>query len=93
MHVPVPSQRPLAPPEVVQLVSAGTGGCVTPFVGWQASAVQGLPSSVATGAPGAHAPAWQLSACVQTLLSLHVVPFGLLGFEQMPVGGLHVPAS
>jgi hypothetical protein len=77
---------------VVQLVPAGSSVCETPFVGWQASAVHGLPSSVATGAPGAHAPDWQVSVSVQTLPSLHAVPFAFSGFEQTPVAGLHVPA-
>src|SRR5439155_9968343 len=35
----------------------------------------------------------QASVCVQALPSLHVVPSGLAGFEQVPVAGLHVPAS
>src|SRR2546422_2604214 len=37
-------------------------------------------------------PAWQLSAVVQALPSLHAMPFGAGGFEQVPVAGLHVPA-
>ena len=38
-------------------------------------------------------PAWQVSVCVQALLSLHAVPFGAFGFEQTPVAGSHVPAT
>ena len=38
-------------------------------------------------------PAWQESDCVQAFASLQVVPFGLTGFEQTPVAGLHVPAT
>jgi hypothetical protein len=38
-------------------------------------------------------PFWQMSFCVQALLSLQPVPFGFAGLEQVPVVGLHVPAS
>ena len=38
-------------------------------------------------------PFWQVSVCVQALPSLQVVPFGLLGFEHVPLAGLHVPAT
>ena len=38
-------------------------------------------------------PDWHVSVWVQGLPSLHDAPFGLLGFEQVPVAGLHVPAS
>ena len=38
------------------------------------------------------APAWQVSICVQALLSLHVVLSGFAGLEQTPVAGLQVPA-
>jgi len=37
-------------------------------------------------------PAWHVSVCVQALPSLHAVPFGALGFEQVPVAGSQVPA-
>jgi hypothetical protein len=40
-----------------------------------------------------HAPAWQVSVCVQELPSLQDVPSALLGFEQTPVPGLQVPAA
>src|SRR6185369_6936019 len=45
-----------------------------------------------TGLPPAHTPAWQVSLCVQALPSSHDEPFALLGFEQSPVSGSHVPA-
>jgi hypothetical protein len=45
-----------------------------------------------TGLPLAQAPAWHVSACVQPLPSLHEVPFGATGLEQVPVDGLQVPA-
>jgi hypothetical protein len=37
-------------------------------------------------------PAWQVSVCVQTLLSSHAVPSAFAGFEHWPVVGSHVPA-
>jgi hypothetical protein len=37
-------------------------------------------------------PDWQVSPVVQALPSLHVVPLGAVGFEHIPVAGLHVPA-
>ena len=39
-----------------------------------------------------HAPFWQLSVCVHALPSLHVVPFEAVGFEHVPLLGLHAPA-
>jgi hypothetical protein len=44
------------------------------------------------GVPGLHAPARQVSLCVQAFPSLHVVPLAATGFEHTPVDGLHVPA-
>src|SRR2546425_362198 len=38
-------------------------------------------------------PVWQLSPVVQARPSLQLVPLGLAGFEQRPVGVLQVPAS
>jgi hypothetical protein len=43
--------------------------------------------------PAVQLPAWQVSELVQLLPSLHDVPFIFAGFEQVPVAGLHVPAS
>ena len=41
-----------------------------------------------------HAPAWQVSVCVQRLPSLHVTPlvFGVTG-EHVPVAGTQAPTS
>ena len=38
-------------------------------------------------------PAWQVSVCVQPLLSLQAVPLGAAGFEQLPSTGSQVPAT
>ncbi len=40
-----------------------------------------------------HAPAWHVSACVHAFPSLHVVPLVAVGFEHVPVVGLHDPAT
>jgi hypothetical protein len=44
-----------------------------------------------TGFEPVHVPAWQVSACVQALLSLQGVPFAAAGFEQVPLAGSQVP--
>ena len=46
-----------------------------------------------TGFAPVHTPAWQLSVCVHALPSLHAVPFGAFGFEQLPVDTSHTPAT
>ena len=46
-----------------------------------------------TGLLPVQVPFWQLSVWVQAFPSLQVVPFAAAGFEQMPVAGLHVPAT
>ena len=45
-----------------------------------------------TGFAPKQAPDVQVSVCVHALPSVHTLPSGFNGFEQMPVGGLHVPA-
>jgi hypothetical protein len=45
-----------------------------------------------TGDPPTHAPAWQVSVCVQASPSSQDVPFGAAGLVHMPVAELHVPA-
>ena len=40
-----------------------------------------------------HAPAWQVSNCVQALLSLHMVPLAAFGLLHMPVIVSQVPAT
>jgi hypothetical protein len=44
------------------------------------------------GAPGLHAPPWQVSTRVQALPSLHADPLALAGLEQMPLVVSQVPA-
>jgi hypothetical protein len=45
-----------------------------------------------TGFDPVHTPVWHASVWVHALPSLQVVPFAALGFEQVPVLVLHVPA-
>jgi hypothetical protein len=46
-----------------------------------------------TGLAPEQVPAWQVSVRVQALSSLHVVPLGLFGFEQVPLAVSQVPTS
>src|SRR5437016_13951613 len=46
-----------------------------------------------TGLLPTQLPLWQVSVCVQALPSLHGVPLVAVGVEQLPVAGLHVPAT
>ena len=43
--------------------------------------------------PAVQVPLWHVSFTEQNRPSLQVVPFGAVGFEQVPVVGLHVPAT
>jgi hypothetical protein len=49
---------------------------------WQLSVVQALPSLHVRGVPLVQAPLWQVSVPLQTLASLHVVPFRTGVFTQ-----------
>ena len=46
-----------------------------------------------TELPAVQVPPWQVSASVQALPSLQVVPLALAGFEHVPVSAPHAPAS
>ena len=58
----------------------------------QESAVQPSPSSQLYVVP-AQVPAAHVSLLVQAFPSLHPVPLGAGGFEQVPVDASHVPAT
>ena len=59
----------------LQLVPFATAVWMTPFVGWQLSVVQGLPSSTVGGVPDWQMPAaLQVSAPLHTVLSAQEVP-------------------
>jgi len=68
-------------------------GFTQPLDGSQRSSVQTLPSLQSSGAPPTHAPAEQASFVVHALPSLQIDPSALLGFEQKPLAGSHVPAT
>jgi hypothetical protein len=46
-----------------------------------------------TGLEPVQVPPWHVSVCVHAFPSLQLVPLAALGFEQLPVLGLHVPAT
>jgi hypothetical protein len=79
--------------ELAQLVPVATGVWVTPATASHASVVHGFPSSVGSGVPGVQAPDSHVSEPLHTVASLQAVPFGFSGFEQVPLEGLHAPAS
>ena len=92
----LPALRSLAQVQQMQgdLTSAATGLEQTPVVGLQVPATWQASDAVqTTAAPGTQVPAWQVSFWVQRLPSLHAAPSAFAGFEQIPVVGLHVPAS
>ena len=64
-----------------------------PIAGLHESSVQGLWSSQRVEPLPAQTPPLHVSVMVQAFPSLHVVPFGALGFEHSPIAGLHVPAT
>jgi hypothetical protein len=58
---------------------------VQPLPAAQPSTVQTLPSEHGRAAPPVQTPLWQVSAVVQALPSLHVVPFPFAGLVQAPL--------
>jgi len=63
-------------------VPFNTGVVVQPKVVLQLSVVQALPSLHVSGVPLVQVPLWQVSVPLQTLVSLHVVPFRTGVFTQ-----------
>src|SRR2546422_7062633 len=64
-----------------------------PVAGLQTPAVWHWSAAVhTTGFAPTHAPASQVSVCVQALLSSHGAPSSLAGLLQTPVAGLQAPA-
>src|SRR4051812_30613316 len=59
-------------------------------VALQLSAVHGFPSSSESADPGVQTPAWQVSAGVQRLPSLHAVPFAFAAPPAHTAEALHV---
>jgi hypothetical protein len=99
----VPVHRPSAlhaSPKVQALPSlqvvpmAATGLEQLPVAGLHVPATWHASSAAqVTGLPPVQEPDWHVSVCVQALPSLQAVPLGALGFEQVPVAGLQVPAT
>jgi hypothetical protein len=70
-------------------VPLATGMAVQPKMESQPSVVHGLPSLQLSAVPAVQAPLWQVSAPLQTLPSLHEVPFSTGALTQ-PVAGLQL---
>jgi hypothetical protein len=67
-------------------VPFSTGVLLQPKVGLQESVVQTLESLQLSGEPAAQVPLWQVSVPLQTLPSLHDVPFSTGEFAQPLIG-------
>jgi hypothetical protein len=81
-------------PSLQALPSTLTGLEHAPAVGSQVPATWHWSATVhITGFDPTHAPAWQVSVCVQALPSSQVLPSALAGLVQAPVVGLQVPAT
>src|SRR5215831_1536185 len=78
-------------PSALQLPSVNGGAVQMPFAGSQVAAWwQASLAGHCTGLPPTQAPAWQVSVCVQALLSLHGVPLGFAA-KLHPVAGSQTP--
>src|SRR5438552_303223 len=83
-----------ASPSEQALPSALSGLEHVPFAGSQTPAAWHWSRAAhTTGFVPVQVPAWQASVCVQALLSLQALPFGLSGFEQVPLAGSQTPAT
>src|SRR5437016_3292735 len=83
-----------ASPSEQALPSALSGLEQVPFAGSQTPAAWHWSRAAhTTGFVPVQVPAWQASVCVQALLSLQALPFGLSGFEQVPLAGSQTPAT
>jgi hypothetical protein len=81
-----------ASPSLQELPFAFTRLEQTPVAGLQLPAKWHVSLAVQTiGLDPVQAPDWQVSVWVHALPSSQAVPFALVGFEQTPVAGEHVP--
>src|SRR5437879_498064 len=79
---------------VQSLQPASAGFEQLPVAGSHVPATWHWSSAVqVTGLPPTQLSLWQVSVWVQALPSLHGVPLVGVGVEQLPVAGLHVPAT
>jgi hypothetical protein len=80
-------------PSLHTVPSGFAGSEHVPVAGLQVPAVWHWSLAVqSTGLAPTQVPEKQTSVRVQRLLSLHEVPFGFRGWEQVPVAGSQVPA-
>jgi hypothetical protein len=86
MHIFVPPAQGL--PSVFNAVKHKPVAALQIPTSWHSSIAAHM-----TGLLPMHAPARQVSVCVQASPSLHAAPVPLSGFEQMPVAGLQVPTE
>jgi hypothetical protein len=96
VHVPATqvSLRSHALPSLHVVPSVAAGFEQAPVEGLHVPATWHWSAGVhVTVASGVHVPATQVSLRSQALPSLHEVPSAIVGFEQTPVEGLHVPAA
>src|SRR5262245_44811393 len=81
-------------PSLHEVPAAPFGFERVPLAGWQVPATwHGSLAVQTTGFAPVQTPDAQVSVRVQALPSLHDVPSGALGFEQVPLAGLQVPAT
>src|SRR5579862_6050065 len=94
-QTPLPQTSPFvqALPSLHGVPSSAAGLEQTPVCGSQVPAAWHWSSALQTSAVPVHAPPWQLSPCVQALLSLQAVPSTAVGFEHVPACGSQVPAT
>jgi hypothetical protein len=69
-----------------QAVPFATATFWQPFVALQLSVVHTFPSLQLSGVPAVHTPAWQVSAPLHTVVSVHGVPFSTGVVVQPNVG-------
>jgi hypothetical protein len=85
MHVPPwQDSNPLHEFPSLHELPFATAGCWQPACGSQVSVVHGLLSLQLSGVPAVQRPAWQVSAPLHRLPSLHELPFGCAVFTQLP---------
>jgi hypothetical protein len=75
----------------VHVVPLGLFVAAQPVVGLHVPAFLHALAVHVTAVPPEHTPDWQASPVVHALLSLQVVPFGLLTAAGQPVAGTQAP--
>ncbi len=92
--VPLLAPAGIHAPPIEQKPGLSVGREHTPVEELQIPAVWQESGAVhVTWLPAVHVPAWHVSPRSHAFPSLQEVPFAAAGFEQMPVAGLHAPAT